>query len=238
MASRIFASSSSACCARLRALSSALTRPTSMRVMRLSSSCESSPIATIPAMRAPPLRVCSGRRKAAACDLSCGEAFQASRADSAASSSSTASSQNIAAISGSKSAAGASSVGAGLRRGGGASCSDAGTSSPTGICRLTLLIWVISVASLMRRSRSSSARAMRARSVSCTTRKKPVPSSRYPATVSMAFMQSDSSAKSEPSSPTPLSYDLRNQWLMGSARRMPWRASAIVELPSSVWQAR
>ena len=74
-----------------------------MRVMRLSSSCESSPMAVMPAMRAPPLSVCSGRRSAAACELSCGESFHEASAACDASSSSTASSLKIEAISGSKS---------------------------------------------------------------------------------------------------------------------------------------
>ena len=78
---------------------------------------------------------------------------------------------------------------------------------------------------------------MRARSVSCTV-KYMVSSSRWPATAAIALMQSASSSRSESSSPTPLSKALRSQWLRGSASRVPWRASAMRELPESVWQAR
>ncbi len=38
--------------------------------------------------------------------------------------------------------------------------------------------------------------------------------------------------------PSKLSNALRSQWFRGSASRMPWRASAIFELPDRVWQAR
>ena len=45
-------------------------------------------------------------------------------------------------------------------------------------------------------------------------------------------------SRSSASRPTPLSKDLRTQCSSGAVRRMPWRASAMRELPESVWQAR
>jgi len=51
-------------------------------------------------------------------------------------------------------------------------------------------------------------------------------------------MHDSTSDSSSSASPTPLSKAFRSQWFRGSASRMPWRASAIFELPDKVWQAR
>ena len=63
--SRMRASSSSAVCARPKARSSGATTPLSICMNSVSSSWLRSPMGTRPAMRAPPLSVCSGRFSAA-----------------------------------------------------------------------------------------------------------------------------------------------------------------------------
>ncbi len=114
-------------CSRMRASSSrlawmaskrgasAVTVPLSTSITRFSSSWLRSPIGMMPAMRAPPLRVCSGRLSPRRRSWLFGCARQSASARSEASMSSVASSVKMAATSGSKStgSSGASSVAAG-----------------------------------------------------------------------------------------------------------------------------
>ena len=202
--SRMRASSSSASWAMPRAPWSPAALPSPICTIRLSSSWARSPMALTPAMRAPPLKVCSERLSEASCSPPvAGAAFQLCSADCEASSSSLASSQKMAATSGSKSTAAAPGPAAGC-----ATCGCCISWKAGSACRPVRS--PCSAASAMRRSSSCSARAMRARSVSCTV-KYMVSSSRWPATAAIALMQSASSSRSESSRPTPLSKDLRSQ---------------------------
>ena len=57
-------------------------------------------------------------------------------------------------------------------------------------------------------------------------------------TLSIARTASPSVASPNSVNPCPLSKTLRMTLLSGSVMRMPWRASAIFELPLKVWMAR
>ena len=101
--SRMRCSSSSELCSTSRAAASPADVPDSMASRNDSTSWLRSPMARMPAMRAPPLSVCSNRFSSVTCARSARSARQRPNAASACSSSSVASSPKIAAMSASKS---------------------------------------------------------------------------------------------------------------------------------------
>ena len=242
------ASSSSADCARPKARSSGATTPLSICMKSVSSSWARSPMGMRPAMRAPPLSVCSGRLSAVNPSTLPRFSFHCASALCEASMSSTASSVKMLAMSGSKSvstssATSAAGAGAWLTTGfsaagkGADGAATAGATLAGGTGGGAAASSAARAAAMMRPSSCSVAASRRASNELCDW-KKPVDSSRCEATAPMAVMQSASRPRSGASRPTPLSNDLRTQCSSGAVRRMPWRASAMRELPDSVWQAR
>ena len=118
--SRIRCNSSSELCSTSNAAASAVDVPASIAARNDSTSWLRSPMARMPAMRAPPLSVCSSRLSSVTCAWSARSARQRPNAASDCSSSSVASSPKIAAMSASKSSPkpGSSSSGTGRLTGG------------------------------------------------------------------------------------------------------------------------
>ena len=130
--SRMRASSSRLACMASNSGPSAVTVPLSTSITSVSSSWLRSPMDMIPAMRAPPLRVCSGRFSPRRRSGLFGCARQSLSARSEASISSVASSVKIAATSGSKStdSAGASACPAAAAAGGALAAFSAAAAAP------------------------------------------------------------------------------------------------------------
>ena len=192
-------------------------------------------------MRAPPLSVCSGRLSASRPSTLLRFSFHCASALCEASMSSTASSVKMLAISGSKSVSTSSTTSAtGGTAGAGGSAPDgkeaggAATAGATGAGALPGGAAAASAARAAATMRCSSCSvgavrcapaARRATGRSRWIRRDARPPTAWP------FMQSASSSRSAVSRPTPLSKDLRTQCSSGAVRRMPWRASAMRELP-------
>ena len=241
--SRMRASSSSAVCARPKARSSAATTPLSICMNSVSSSWLRSPMGMRPAMRAPPLSVCSGRLSATRPSTLLRFSFHCASAPCAASMSSTASSVKMLAMSWSKSVRTSSTTsaagGAAARccwTAGGKEAGGAATAGATETGRGDGAGAVRRPARRRGRPRRCAVRGFRWPARCAPAARRATGRSRWThrdATPLTAWRSCSrrAASRSAASRPTPLSNDLRTQCSSGAVRRMPWRASAMRELP-------